>query len=453
MTKNSRVIWSEGLFLQPQHLQQQERFLLAEMQARTRTHAAPPQGFDVLEFDEDLLAAGQILIKKASGFFADGTYFSIPDRDPAPASFLIPAVSERQDVFLCLPTPHWNAPQLAWTEPPDAPVQGTRFVASTLPCNSIYDHGLEEEPVQIASLNLHLSMGQSSEQGHVRLPVAVLQPASRGNTAQVDAQYIAPSLNVQTSPGLHNVLQAVLGLLNNKVNVLQGRRLRKGSHNTAELGDFMLLQSCTRHRLLIAHLMQTPIVHPERAYQHLLACLGDVCLHGDDTAVQFSPKYDHLDLHATFDRIFKALNQALSGLNDQHALQIPLQCKSGGVHLGHIADRALLHQAHFFLTVHALAPEEHVQRTFPTTVKIGPVERLRDLVNLNLPGVRLKHLTHVPPAMPYYADHLVFQLETRGEALWQQLENTGHLAIHFAGELPELRLELWAVRKTQEGLL
>ncbi|HEX4917258.1 MAG TPA: type VI secretion system baseplate subunit TssK [Limnobacter sp.] len=452
MTKNSRVIWSEGLFLQPQHLQQQERFLLTEMHARSRTHAVHLHGFEVLELDEDLLVAGQLSIKKASGFFPDGTYFSIPDRDPAPASFAIPSVSELQGVYLCLPAPHWNATQLSWAGTAEQALT-MRYVPGTMPCNSIYDQGLEEEPVQVAFLNLHFALGQQSEEGHVRLQVAMLQPASRGNIAQLDAQYIPPSLNVQTNLRLHNVFQAVLGLLNNKINMLQGRRLRKGSHNTAELGDFMLLQSCTRHRLLMAHLMQTPLVHPERAYQHLLACLGDVCLHGDETAVQFSPLYDHLNLHTTFDLVFKAISQALSGLHDQHAVQIPLQSKSGGIHLGHIADRALLQQAHFFLTVHALAPEEHVQRTFPTTVKIGPVERLRDLVNLNLPGIRLKHLSHVPPAMPYYADHLIYQLETRGEALWQQLEGTGHLAIHFAGDLPELRLELWAVRKMQEGLL
>ncbi|HEX4843723.1 MAG TPA: type VI secretion system baseplate subunit TssK [Limnobacter sp.] len=452
MTKNSRVIWSEGLFLQPQHLQQQERFLLAEIHALNRTQQAHLMGFETLELDDNLLSAGQIAIKKASGFFADGTYFSMPDKDPAPASFPIPAVSDTQTVFLCLPAPHWNALQLRWTDSTE-PQQGMRFVPGALPCSSIYDQGLEEESLQVAVLNLHLSIGLQSEQGHVRLPIAVLQPSTRGNTAQVDPHYVPPCLNVHTSLRLHNLLQAVLGLLNNKINMLQGRRLRKGSHNTAELGDFMLLQSCVRHRLLLAHLMQTPLVHPQQAYQQLLACLGDVCLHGDDTATQFSPHYDHLDLHTTFDHLFKALSQVLSGLHDQHAVQIPLQSKSGGVHLGHIADRALLHQAHFFLTVHALAPEEHVQRTFPTTVKIGPVERLRDLVNLNLPGVRLKHLSQVPPAMPYYADHLVFQLETRNEALWQQLESTGHLAIHFAGDLPELRLELWAVRKMQEGLL
>jgi type VI secretion system protein ImpJ len=27
MTENNRIVWSEGLFLRPQHFQQQERFL------------------------------------------------------------------------------------------------------------------------------------------------------------------------------------------------------------------------------------------------------------------------------------------------------------------------------------------------------------------------------------------------------------------------------------------
>ncbi|WP_370260997.1 type VI secretion system baseplate subunit TssK [Limnobacter sp.] len=452
MTKNSRVIWSEGLFLQPQHLQQQERFLLSEIHARQGVNLAHPEGFECLEFDQDLLRAGQLQIKRARGFFPDGAFFSIPDKDPAPPCLPLPVLSQPAMVYLCLPTPHWNAVQLAWSEHEQNPLPH-RLCPVTLNCQSVYDEGLEEEAVQVAVLNLKLSVGSELEQGFVRLGVACLVPASKNTHATLDPDYVPPSLNLHQVSWLTQKLEALLGLLSNKALTLQGRRLRKGSHNTTELGDFLLLQSCIRHRLALSHLQSIPLVHPERLYMQLLACLGDVCMHGDDTAMQFTPNYQHHDLKPGFEALFGALNKSLSGLNDQHALQIPLQAKPGGVYLGQISDKALLQQAYFYITVHALAPEELVQRTFPTTVKIGPVERLRDLVNLNLPGVRLKHLNHFPPAMPYYADHLVFQLETRGETLWQQLETTGHLAIHFAGDLPELRLELWAVRKMQEKVL
>ena len=35
MVWNSKVIWSEGMFLQPQHLQQHDRHLQTQLEART----------------------------------------------------------------------------------------------------------------------------------------------------------------------------------------------------------------------------------------------------------------------------------------------------------------------------------------------------------------------------------------------------------------------------------
>ena len=39
MTQNNKVVWSEGLFLRPQHLQQQERYLERYVDLRV---AQPP---------------------------------------------------------------------------------------------------------------------------------------------------------------------------------------------------------------------------------------------------------------------------------------------------------------------------------------------------------------------------------------------------------------------------
>ncbi|MFT5591305.1 MAG: type VI secretion system protein ImpJ, partial [Bradyrhizobium sp.] len=36
MSWNSKVVWSEGMLLQPQHLQQHDRYLQAQLEARVR---------------------------------------------------------------------------------------------------------------------------------------------------------------------------------------------------------------------------------------------------------------------------------------------------------------------------------------------------------------------------------------------------------------------------------
>ena len=111
-----------------------------------------------------------------------------------------------------------------------------------------------------------------------------------------------------------------------------------------------------------------------------------------------------------------------------------------------IPDVGLQRSATFVLAVSAQLPGDALRARFPTQVKIGPVERIRDLVNLQLPGVALRPLPVAPRQIPYHAGHNYFELETRGNELWKQLETSGGLALHIAGEFPGLELEFWAIR-------
>jgi len=454
MTKNSRVIWREGLFLQPQHFQQQERYFDHEIHARSLSFHGHFHGFSTLQLDPDLLRAGTVGVLRATGFFPDGTYFSIPDKDPAPPCLNLDAHPDAGRVMLSLPSPHWHARQLEWQENSghDDRQGRSKFIAESVEVPNVHDPDLEPQSVEVARLACFLSVDEQHREGHVQLQVCELIPSKNGEL-RINNTFIEPCLCSVQNANIRRTLQAVLAMLESKVNQLRQRRVRKGSHNSSEIGDFLLLQACVQQRLIFAHLLGSKQVHPEAAYLRLLACLGAVTLYGDDSAADFSPNYDHNNLRLCFDTVLAAIRNALAGLHDQHAIQIPLTPKPGGIHIGQITDRTLVGNAHFYLSVHALAPEELIQRQLPSTVKIGPVEKLRDLVNLNLPGVRLKPVSQSPAALPYYADHLCFQLETRTEPLWKMLEQTGHLAIHYAGDLPELRLELWAVRRDQERLL
>ena len=74
-------------------------------------------------------------------------------------------------------------------------------------------------------------------------------------------------------------------------------------------------------------------------------------------------------------------------------------------------------------------PSEHLRERFPLQSKLGPRDRLRDLVNHQLPGVTLKLLPSAPRQLPNLADNHYFRLVREGE-LWKQLENTSFLSIN-----------------------
>ena len=131
---------------------------------------------------------------------------------------------------------------------------------------------------------------------------------------------------------------------------------------------------------------------------------------------------------------------------DQTAIPIELQDRKFGFRVALIPDVELQRNANFVLAVSAQMAGDALRARFPTQVKIGPVERIRDLVNLQLPGVTLRPLPVAPRQIPFHAGFNYFELDTRNNELWKQLESSGGMGMHIAGDFPGLELEFWAIR-------
>ena len=98
------------------------------------------------------------------------------------------------------------------------------------------------------------------------------------------------------------------------------------------------------------------------------------------------------------------------------------------------------------LAVRAQMSTEQLRVRFPAQSKLGPVDGIVNLVNLQLPGVPVRSLAAAPRQLPYHDGSHYFEVVREGD-LWKQAERSGNLALHVAGDFPGLELELWAVRQ------
>ena len=155
--------------------------------------------------------------------------------------------------------------------------------------------------------------------------------------------------------------------------------------------------------------------------------------------------YRHDSLRESFEPVIAALRASFSAVIDQTAIPIPIESKKFGISVAVVGDRALYGSAVFILAARADLPAEELRRRFPAQLKIGPVERIRDLVNLQLPGVPVHPVPVAPRQIPYHAGFVYFELD-QGHELWGQLQTSGGVALHVAGEFPGLTLEFWALR-------
>ena len=75
MSWNSKVGWTEGLFLRPQHFQQQDRYHENNLNARVGLITPYPWGVTALEIDHDLAQQGKFAVRRCSGVMPDGMTF------------------------------------------------------------------------------------------------------------------------------------------------------------------------------------------------------------------------------------------------------------------------------------------------------------------------------------------------------------------------------------------
>ena len=90
MSRFSKVVWKEGLFLKPHHLQQSDRYLEKLVASRTAPMAPFSWGMVELAVDDSQLSQGRIELQKAVGVFADGTPFDAPFVSPLPLEISVP---------------------------------------------------------------------------------------------------------------------------------------------------------------------------------------------------------------------------------------------------------------------------------------------------------------------------------------------------------------------------
>ena len=69
---------------------------------------------------------------------------------------------------------------------------------------------------------------------------------------------------------------------------------------------------------------------------------------------------------------------------------------------------------------------------------------MSEIVKNNLQGIRLVHLPNPPRQIRVVASNVYFMLE-KNTPLWKEFSVAPAIGMHFAGDWPELKLELWAI--------
>ncbi|CAL8475245.1 type VI secretion system baseplate subunit TssK [Caballeronia novacaledonica] len=446
MSWYAKVTWQEGLFFRPQLFQQQERYF--EKYAHMRATPLSPFffGFTHYRLDPESLALGKVILQSATGVFADGTPFDAPGNTPLPVPLTVRHEHLGQVIFLAVPVRLPNCEETTFDASPESLARYQVFDTELRDTNSV---GLAPELVQLSSLRLRLVPEKEMGEAWIGLPLTRVTAIRADGSLELDTTLVPTVTGFGASELLMSWLFKVQDLARMRADALASRLA--GSVNStasaATVSDYLLLQILNCYEPQLKHLLLVPSTSPAEIYQLLLGMAGELSTHlrpGTRRPLTV-PSYTHGEPHTCLKPLVDEIHDMLNQVLVRSAQKIML------VEQGHGLSNAVIDPAEMrdftavVLAVNAAMPPDVLQQRFQTQAKAGPSEKLQDLVRSHLPGIGLQAMPVAPRQIPYNAGYLYFELTQNGP-LWEEVARFGGLALHVAGDFPQLDLQLWGVR-------
>jgi type VI secretion system protein ImpJ len=301
--------------------------------------------------------------------------------------------------------------------------------------------------ISVATLTTRIVFEGEPEDDLIVLPIGRIRDVDPAGAITLSDTYVPPATDIHAVPRLMGLLNEVRSLLRTRAEALAARAdPSRSSADSAGLIDLVTLSIVNGAEAVFDHFATTRGQHPETLFQAMVDLAGRLSsFTGDRRKPADMPVYRHEDLENSFTPVVAMLRKLLSVVMQSSAVSLPLQDRGYGILIAVIADRTLFQDSRFVLAAVASVPTEALRSQLPAQMKIGSVEQIRDLVNLQLPGVPIRALPVAPREMPYMQNAVYFELDQSAE-LWRSLPRSAAFAFHVSGDYSDLHLEFWAIR-------
>ncbi|SDF45997.1 MULTISPECIES: type VI secretion system baseplate subunit TssK [unclassified Duganella] len=446
MSIPSKVLWGEGLFLRPQHFQQQDQY--HEARLRHTTQALHPYSWGVreLSWDFDALRAGKLKLESLSLIFRDGEIIDAPFSIPLPLAIDL----SRIPTNVMEVTWHAALPSLAPGGGNAAsfgePHNGARYGQNSSEIADLYTQAVNTDVIFLKSA-VRLISDLEPLGAFECVPVIRLRRMVTGGF-EPDPAFIPPGLSIASAPALKVLLDRLLDALQAKVQSLQGHMREPGRNviefRSGDVSSFWLLHTVSTSAAVLTHYARHPQLHPERLFEALLALAGSLMTYSKRYALIDLPSYQHEDLALCFCALDDIIRDLLDTVISTRYFAIALTEEKPSYHLGKLDSGKIDQRTTLYLAVSAALPALELVDIVPLRVKVGAPDDVEKCVLSAMPGVKLTHAPQVPAAIPIQPDTYYFALEGKG-MLYEQMLKAQSISIYVPAGIRDLRLNLIAV--------
>jgi type VI secretion system protein ImpJ len=443
-----KVIWSEGMFLRPQHFQQFDRYL--ENQLVTRCQHLSPYcwGFSQLEFDESLLAFGKLAILSAAGILPDGTLFKV-NYDPAyPLLIQLNKSQENQTIYLTIP------PKMKGVvdSDDDETSRGIRYRLT--PADIRDSHGVNNErsyPISTGILKVGLLTEDQLDDSLISMPLARIHDIQTDGSVVLDTSFGVPAINFSVNTPCMAELSELSALMKKKAKQLAAS-VKSGKGNGAgTVVDLLMLQALNRWGAQLTILVRQTPLHPYELFKHLVSLISEVSTY---TLAERLPageyEYQHMESAALITQLIATARVLVSTAFKSAATSLPIQRKKFGISLVGLSNQSMVEDAEFILAIKADISTDKIRSLVSNKLKAGSIENIKDLVNLQLPGCMKELLPVTPRQIPYHSGMHYFRLSPDAD-MRASIKRSSGMGLHVSGDVPGVEMEFWVIPSGTSG--
>lgn len=451
----SRLVWSEGMYLSPQHFQAQNRYFEDSVHFALGSLCFAPFGLISIAMDPEAIRNGIVALTDGKGIFPDGLCFDLrgagsapPFGDMAPAARAMrdhfPPALGRMTIFLAVPSRRQSGINCSLED--SLETRGAaRYRATEV---SLLDEvaGRDEHRIRLGTKNLQFLFEGESLEGFETLPVAcVLRDGSGGLV--FDPKFVPPCVCVRASHRLRQMLHALIEIIQEKAAVVAPDTKRSGFHAGMSSGDvasFWFLHTLRSSLPSLIHIAQDERCHPEELFRAMSQLAGALCTFGVDSHPRSLPAYEHLQLERCFAQVEDHIRTHLEFVIPSQTIEIPLAKRETGFYEGAVTDSRVLGRANWVLGLHAAAGEADILRDAPRLLKLCSGAFVARLVERALPGLVLTHLPVPPSAISPRVSTQYFSVSRSGPC-WDHILLTKRVGLYIPNDFPSPEVELLAV--------
>ncbi len=434
MKSVQRVVWSEGMFMSPHHLQQQDLYHEQLLDVRLAAMEPYPWGVVTLELDMEALRAGQVQLSRFVGVLPDGLPVSFeagdaeaPPARPAEGSF--PPAQRTLDVYLGVPRERSGVESFGSGERLGG---SPRYTPSTRPISDL-TASTSISQVAFGQRNVRLLFGTEPRDDFDAIKLCELSRDKSGNLTLVDT-YIPPSLRIDASPFIMNELRTLLRLMVSKQRQLSSRRRhRDASALEFTAGDvtlFLELNALNGTIPYLQHALDAGNLRPRDVYLTLIQVAGQLCTFSVSADPSTLPSFQFTNMRATFEELFRRITDLMRSVALEQCLTVDLSVGTDGMFRGRLEDERLERCGQFLLAVRSELPERTVAEQLPKLSKVAAWDDIRALLQAAAPGVPLAVTYRPPPEVPVQPGTVYFSLSLN-DGYWKNVMRDRNLALYL----------------------